>query len=72
MARPTSQRRAKSMRGIGQALRTRRIPLAIRFGAWHTDINIMDGPFGRVSWFNRALTDAELAVLAQPKTIVRT
>jgi hypothetical protein len=43
---------------------------AIRFGVWHTDVERHDGPFGRVIWFNRRLTEAEEAILALPKTIL--
>lgn len=44
---------------------------AIRFGTWHTNVSSFNGPFGRVSWYNRALTAAELAALARAKTINR-
>lgn len=43
----------------------------IRFGAWHTGIDPHDGPFGRVVWLNRRITDTEEATLARARTIVR-
>lgn len=42
----------------------------IRFGAWFTNNNMHDGPYGRVMWINRYITDAEELLLARPKTIV--
>ena len=35
----------------------------IRFGATHTDTNQHKGPFGRVIWLNRRVTNAEAATL---------
>jgi hypothetical protein len=43
----------------------------IRFGAWHTDISHHDGPYGRVVWLNRRISDAEEAILPRPRTVVR-
>lgn len=43
---------------------------AIRFGAWHTDANHQDGPYGRVVWLNRRINDTtEEATLARARTI---
>lgn len=44
---------------------------AIRFGATHSDTNHHDGPYGRVIWMNRRITDAEETTLALARTIVR-
>ena len=43
----------------------------IRFGAWHTDIGHHDGPYGRVVWLGRRITDAEELQLARPRTVAR-
>ena len=42
----------------------------IRFGAWHTDVSHHDGPFGRVVWLDRRISDAEEADLARARTVV--
>ena len=41
----------------------------IRFGAWHTDISHHDGPYGRVVWLDRRISDTEEADLARARTI---
>ena len=41
----------------------------IRFGAWHTDVDQHDGPYGRVVWLNRRISDTEEADLARARTI---
>jgi hypothetical protein len=41
----------------------------IRFGAWHTGVSPHDGPYGRVIWLNRRLSDAAEAILARARTI---
>lgn len=43
----------------------------IRFGSNFADSQHWDGPFARVAWYNRQLTDAELLTLAKAKTINR-
>ena len=43
---------------------------AIRFGAWHTDTAHHAGPYGRVTWMSRRITDTEAATLALARTIV--
>ncbi len=43
----------------------------IRFGAWHADISHHDGPYGRVVWFRRRISDLEEATLASARTIAR-
>lgn len=43
----------------------------IRFGATHTDTNHHDGPYARVIWMNRRITDAEEVLLAQAFSIPR-
>jgi hypothetical protein len=43
----------------------------IRFGAWHTDTAHHDGPYGRVIWLKRRISDGEEVVLARAKTIFR-
>ena len=43
----------------------------IRFGATHTDTNGHDGPYARVLWLNRRITDLEEATLAQAFSIAR-
>ena len=43
----------------------------VRFGATHNDTNHHDGPYGRVIWMNRRITDAEELILAQASTIAR-
>jgi hypothetical protein len=41
----------------------------IRFGAYHTDVDHHDGPYGRVVWLRRRITDAEELLLAKPRTV---
>jgi hypothetical protein len=41
----------------------------IRFGAWHTGVSPHDGPYGRIVWLNRRLSDAGEIVLARARTI---
>jgi hypothetical protein len=64
----------------GLLLRRRTDPLAdgvtgtspIRFGIWHDGAQSPhDGPYGRVIWLKRRIGDAEEAVLARARTIVR-
>lgn len=44
----------------------------IRFGVWHDGTSSPhDGPFGRVVWLDRRISDAEEEDLAQAKTIAR-
>ena len=43
----------------------------IRFGASHTDTSHHDGPYGRVIWLDRRITDVEEVLLAQARTIAR-
>jgi hypothetical protein len=43
---------------------------ALRFGAWHTDVGHFDGPFGRVIWLNRRISDLEEGELARARNIV--
>lgn len=43
----------------------------IRFGATHNDTNHHDGPYGRVLWLDRRISDAEELTLAQALTVAR-
>jgi hypothetical protein len=43
----------------------------IRFGAWHTGVDQHDGPYGRVIWLQRRISDSEEQVLARARTIGR-
>jgi hypothetical protein len=44
---------------------------SIRFGAWHSDVSHHDGPYGRVIWLKRRISDGEEAILARARTIAR-
>jgi hypothetical protein len=43
----------------------------IRFGAWHNGESRHDGPYGRVIWLQRRISNAEEGVLAVSRTISR-
>lgn len=44
----------------------------LRFGAWHTGVGRHDGPYGRVIWLKRRISDPQEANLARARTISRT
>ena len=58
---------------LDRATNTDLSPLAgtspLRFGAWHLDTAHHNGPFGRVVWLNRRLSDAKAGLLARARTI---